>query len=61
MDAERIGYLGYRLYRLGWQSALYRDRASLEHLLLTVFLYYRRGFASGTKWVQESCRQEEHR
>jgi hypothetical protein len=40
MDAERIGYLGYRLYRLGWQSALYRDRASLRHLLLTGFLYF---------------------
>ena len=58
MYVKRIGYLGYKLYRLGWQNAVCGDRTLLEHLLLSVLFYYRRGFASGTEWVEEYRFQE---
>lgn len=58
MCVERIGYLGYRLYRLGWRSALYNDRPLFWHILLSAFLYYRRGFISGTEWAKEYYSQE---
>jgi hypothetical protein len=53
MYVKRIDYLGYKLYCLGWRSALQGDRTSPEHILLSVFLYYRKGFTSGTEWAKE--------
>ena len=47
MQIEPVGYLGYKLYRLGWQSALRRHPPVANHLLLGLFLYYRRGFNDG--------------
>jgi hypothetical protein len=53
MHNERIGYLGCRLYRLGWQNALRCNRASMTHWLLGIFLHYRRGFTSGVNYIQQ--------
>jgi hypothetical protein len=58
MYIERVGYLGYKLYSLGWRSALQGDRDSIKHILLSIFLYYRRGFASGVEWAKEYRPQE---
>lgn len=55
MQVQRIGYLGYKLYRLGWQAALHRNHASVNHWLLSLFLYYRRGFAAGYNQIEEYC------
>lgn len=61
MQIESIGYLGYKLYKLGWQSALRRHLAPANHWLLSIFLYYRRGFADGANldeeyWMHENLR-----
>jgi len=53
MYVERVGYLGNKLYRLGWHSAVHQNLTSLEHYSLSVFLYYRRGFISGSGWIRE--------
>lgn len=58
MHDQRIGFLGYKLYSLGWQSALHCDRSSIEHCLLSIFLHYRRGFAEGSNWFQEDYVEE---
>jgi hypothetical protein len=55
MYIERIGYIGNKLYRLGWRSAVHQDVTPLQHYLLSIFLYYRRGYASGFDWVDGSC------
>ena len=47
--------LDYRLYSLGWQSGLHGNISRIQHLLLSVFLLYRRGFAEGSQWIAEYC------
>lgn len=59
MQIEPVGYLGYKLYRLGWQSALHRHPPAANHLLMSIFLYYRRGFNDGANlhkqyWLQNN-------
>lgn len=49
---ERVGYLGYKLYKLGWQNALNKNLHSTQHLSLNIFLYYRKGFAAGSKMAR---------
>ena len=39
--------LDYQLYSLGWRSGLHGNIPKIQHLLLSVFLLYRRGFAEG--------------
>lgn len=53
MEMRSIGYLSYRLYRLGWQNRLHVRLPRLQHWLLSVFLYYRRGYVRGSEWVKE--------
>jgi hypothetical protein len=55
MRDETVGYIGYKLYSLGWQNRLHNHLSCFQHLLLSVFLYYRRGFAEGSEWVQDYC------
>jgi hypothetical protein len=55
MYVERVGYLGYKLYSLGWRNALHKNLHLTQHLSLTSFLYYRRGFASGSDWAKQYC------
>jgi hypothetical protein len=54
MSNETIGYLGYKLYCAGWRQALHRHNSPIEHGLLSVFFYYRRGFAEGSAWIRAS-------
>jgi hypothetical protein len=53
MQIQPLGYLSCKLYRLGWQNALHGHLSRLQHWLLSIFLYYRRGFAEGCEWVEE--------
>jgi hypothetical protein len=53
MRTEKVGYIGYKLYSLGWQNGLHNRLPLLQHLLLSAFLYYRRGFEEGSEWVRE--------
>lgn len=53
MYIERIGHLGYKLYSLGWRNALHQNCTPLQHGILSIFLYYRRGFANGSEWLKE--------
>ncbi|KAM3116173.1 hypothetical protein [Phormidesmis sp. 146-33] len=52
MQCERMGAL-YRLYCMGWRNGSTQHFSPLLHYLLSVFLYYRRGFAEGVDWQQE--------
>ncbi|MBM0745474.1 hypothetical protein JOY44_29060 [Phormidium sp. CLA17] len=45
--------LDYRLYSLGWRSGLHRNISKIQHLLLSIFLLYRRGFAEGSQCIEE--------
>ena len=53
MNYQRVGHLGYKLYRLGWQNGLHNYLPSSQHWLLSLFVYYRRGYAEGFEWVTE--------
>jgi hypothetical protein len=53
MRTETVGYIGYKLYSLGWRNRLHNHLSRLQHLLLSAFLYYRRGYAEGSTWVKE--------
>jgi hypothetical protein len=53
MHIDRIGYLGYKLYRLGWQNALHKHPNLINHLLLNIFFYYPRGFTEGSALLKE--------
>jgi hypothetical protein len=47
VQIERIGYLCYQLYSLGWHDALHKHPNLIKHLLLSIFPVYRRGFIEG--------------
>lgn len=53
MQIQPIDYLGYKLYMLGWQSALHRHLDPVNHWFLSIFIYHRRGFADGSNWIEE--------
>ena len=53
MHVEKVGYMGYKLYTLGWQNSQHKHLSWLQHLLLSAFLYYRRGFEEGSEWIRE--------
>lgn len=53
MNYQRIGYVGYKLYSLGWRSGLHNGLPLGQHRLLSLFFYYRRGFAEGSEWVRD--------
>lgn len=50
MRVEKVGYIGYKLYTLGWLNSQHNHLSPLQHLLLSVLLYYRRGFKQGSDW-----------
>jgi hypothetical protein len=52
MPIERIGYLGYKLYRLGWQNAVHKNLNPIEHSVFNVLLYYRRSFNQGSAYIK---------
>ena len=53
MQIQRMGIL-YKLYCIGWRNASLKDLSPFQHLLFSIFLYYRRGFAEGSKWSKYS-------
>jgi hypothetical protein len=53
LDYQCVGYLSYRLYSLGWRSSLHKRPPLIQHLLLSLFLYYRRGFVEGSDWMRK--------
>jgi hypothetical protein len=58
MHVERVGYLGSKFYRLGWQNAVHQNLDPIEHLLFNALLYYRRGFAEGCAFVKANYLEE---
>jgi hypothetical protein len=58
MNIERVGYLGYKFYRLGWQNAVHQNLDPIKHLVFNVLLYYRRGFAEGSAFVKANNLEE---
>jgi hypothetical protein len=56
MYYQRMGHLGQKLYRLGWQEALQTHHPkSLKHWSLSIFFYYRQGFKESSIQRVESC------
>lgn len=49
MQTQKMGSL-YKLYCWGWKNGALKCFPSFQHWLLSVFLYYRRGFAEGAEW-----------
>jgi len=60
MHSNRIGYFGYRLYHLGWQSARHNNLSPLQHTLLSSLLHYRRGFAAGLDYAQKMAHKKSY-
>lgn len=57
MHSEQMGSL-YKLYCLGWRNGSTKTFSPLLHKLLSIFLYYRRGFAAGMEWEQEQMKSK---
>ncbi len=53
MRVEKVGYIGYKLYTLGWQNSQHNHFSVLQHLVLSAFVYYCRGFEQGSEWIQD--------
>lgn len=58
MQVNRVGYLGYKLYRLGWQNAIHQNLAPTEHSLFKVLYHYRRGFNAGSAYIKANHPEE---
>jgi hypothetical protein len=52
MYIQRMGVL-YKLYCLGWRSGSLSDMSPAHHRLLSIFLYYRKGYLAGAEWRQQ--------
>jgi hypothetical protein len=53
MYVQRMGFL-YKLYCIGWTHGSLKYLPPLQHWLLSIFLYYRRGYSEGSQWRQDS-------
>ncbi len=51
MDAQRMGFL-YKFYCMGWKNGSLKCFSLLQHWLLNIFFYYRRGYIEGSQWRQ---------
>ena len=60
MQAQKMGSL-YKLYCWGWRNSSLRCFSLSQHLLLSIFLYYRQGFAAGTEWKRSQIEDSEWR
>ncbi|MBD1867462.1 hypothetical protein H6F93_02025 [Leptolyngbya sp. FACHB-671] len=49
MQTQKMGSL-YKLYCWGWKNGVLECFPVSQHWLLSIFLYYRRGFAEGSEW-----------
>ncbi|MEN9518082.1 MAG: hypothetical protein RLZZ381_670 [Cyanobacteriota bacterium] len=52
MYIQRMGFL-YRLYCMGWRNGSLKHLSPFQHSLLSIFLYYRRGYGEGSQWRQD--------
>ena len=52
MDVQRMGFL-YKFYYMGWKNGSLKCFPLLQHWLLSIFLYYRRGYNEGSQWRQQ--------
>ena len=52
MHTQRMGFL-YKLYCIGWRNGSLKCLPPLQHWLLSIFLYYRRGYTEGSEWKQQ--------
>ncbi|MBF2002603.1 MAG: hypothetical protein IGS50_15605 [Synechococcales cyanobacterium C42_A2020_086] len=50
---DSVGYLGSKLYMLGWQNRLHKHLSICHHFLLSIFLYYRKGFSAAATWLEK--------
>ncbi|MDV2997335.1 MAG: hypothetical protein N4J56_007040 [Chroococcidiopsis sp. SAG 2025] len=53
MQIQRMGIL-YKFYCMGWRNGSLKYYSPLQHWLLSIFLYYRRGFAEGSEWSKHN-------
>ncbi len=51
MHTQPMGFV-YKLYCMGWKSGSLNCFSSLQHWLLSIFLYYRQGYSEGSQWKQ---------
>jgi hypothetical protein len=51
MQNKQMGHL-YKLYCIGWRNGSLKQFSLLYHWVLSLFFYYRQGFAEGTEWKQ---------
>lgn len=58
MNTKRIGHVGYRFYRLGWQNAIHQNLDPIKHSVFNVLLYYRRGFTEGSAFIKTNNLEE---
>ncbi len=52
MPIQQMGFL-YKLYCMGWKNGSLKCFPTLQHCLLNIFLYYRKGYIEGLKWRQQ--------
>lgn len=52
MRVQKVGYIGYKLYTIGWRNSQRNHLSWLQHLLLSSLLYYRKGFEQGSEWIK---------
>lgn len=55
MQSQPMGFL-YKLYCLGWRNSSTASFPVLQHWLLSLFFYYRRGFAEAAEWKYEQMK-----
>lgn len=55
MHIQQMGSL-YKLYCLGWRNGSLKCLPPLQHWLLSIFLYYRRGFTEASEWRQNQIK-----
>lgn len=52
MPIQQMGFL-YKLYCMGWKNGSLKCFPTPQHWLLSIFLYYRKGYVEGSKWRQQ--------
>lgn len=51
MPIQQMGFLS-KLYCIGWKNGSLKCFPTPQHWLLSIFLYYRKGYLEGSKWRQ---------
>jgi hypothetical protein len=56
---QSIGYVDSKLYILGWRNRLHCCLPRFQHVLLSSFFYYRKGFADASIWAKTLTLEEQ--